>query len=217
MPPVVRALARNQVRLAHGRYIQASQRWPQSANRSADTNAVNPLYTSPLCSALPTYYRPMADDENHNCNHSPNDDLDFPCLLASKWPGQTLDVDSVQVAELLDGHDELSRYRDEFWLPRLQDLAELVGLELQPARGLDDSTGRVDLDRPTVYLCGHSLGLQPRAATCLVDSAMRQWASLGVLVHRSGSYPASKCDLTLAQDTARLVVGAKADEVGIAN
>ena len=38
---------------------------------------------------------------------------------------------------------------------------------------------------PLVYLCGHSLGLQPLAARRCVDEELEDWATLGVLGHES--------------------------------
>jgi kynureninase len=43
--------------------------------------------------------------------------------------------------------------------------------------------------RPCVYLCGNSLGLQPRAARALVEQELDDWARLGVEGHFRGRSP----------------------------
>ena len=62
-------------------------------------------------------------------------------------------------AQALDAADPLRGWRDRFDLPR-------------------DRTAT-----PLVYLCGHSLGVQPRARADCVEEVMRDWASLGVEGH----------------------------------
>ncbi len=42
---------------------------------------------------------------------------------------------------------------------------------------------------PLVYLCGHSLGLAPRAALDYVSEELADWAQLGVLGHHSATRP----------------------------
>jgi kynureninase len=43
--------------------------------------------------------------------------------------------------------------------------------------------------RKAVYLCGHSLGLQPRAAASYVSEELAEWQRLGVLGHHQGARP----------------------------
>jgi kynureninase len=68
-------------------------------------------------------------------------------------------------ARALDDADELGPFRREFELPR--------------ERG-----------RTLIYLCGHSLGLMPRAVRRVVAAELDRWASLGVDGHFSDSRPA---------------------------
>ena len=44
-------------------------------------------------------------------------------------------------------------------------------------------------DRDSVYLCGNSLGLQPRAVRAAVDAELDRWGELGVEGHFKGSLP----------------------------
>ena len=42
---------------------------------------------------------------------------------------------------------------------------------------------------PLIYLCGHSLGLQPLAARDIVNEELDDWARLGVLGHEQARRP----------------------------
>jgi kynureninase len=64
-------------------------------------------------------------------------------------------------ARARDSADTLARFRDQFAHP-------------VSAAG-----------KPLVYLCGHSLGLQPRSARQRVNEELDDWAALGVLGHES--------------------------------
>jgi kynureninase len=44
-------------------------------------------------------------------------------------------------------------------------------------------------DRPVLYFCGNSLGLQPKSARTLVEQEMDDWARLGVDAHFKGATP----------------------------
>jgi kynureninase len=68
-------------------------------------------------------------------------------------------------AQALDEADPLQAWRGRFVLPR-----DDAGHEL-------------------VYLCGHSLGAQPRLAADYVDEVMRDWSSLGVDGHFAARHP----------------------------
>ncbi len=61
-------------------------------------------------------------------------------------------------ARTRDQQDELASFRNEFFIP--------------PHQGQD-----------TVYLCGNSLGLQPRNTAVYVNEELNDWAKLGVEGH----------------------------------
>src|SRR5262245_58410343 len=86
-------------------------------------------------------------------------------------------------ARQMDARDPLSSFRDEFLLP-----------------------GGAD-GKPLVYLCGHSLGLQPRGARALVEQELEGWARLGVEGHFRGTTPWYSYHETLRDAGARLVGG----------
>ena len=66
--------------------------------------------------------------------------------------------------------------------------------------------------RRATYLCGHSLGLAPRAAAGLVDEELDDWARLAVLGHEQAHRPWISYHRALQQPLAALV-GADAQEV----
>jgi kynureninase len=92
----------------------------------------------------------------------------------------------------MDGRDTLSQYRKLFYFPK-------------GVHGGD-----------SLYLCGHSLGLQPRSARDCIDEVLADWAAFGVGGHFQGSHPWASYQELLAEATARLV-GAKPLEVATMN
>ncbi len=92
----------------------------------------------------------------------------------------------------LDAADPLARFRDRFEIP--------VG-----AGG-----------GPVVYLCGHSLGLMPKAVRALVAQEMEDWARLGVAGHFAAKNPWYSCHERFRESGARLV-GALPGEVVMMN
>jgi kynureninase len=92
----------------------------------------------------------------------------------------------------LDAADPLRSFRDQFLLPRRPD------------------------GTPLIYLCGHSLGLQPAAARALVEQELDDWARLGVEGHFRGTTPWYSYHETLRDAGARLV-GALPHEVVFMN
>jgi kynureninase len=95
-------------------------------------------------------------------------------------------------ARHLDAADPLHCFREQFLLPR------------RPAGS------------PLVYLCGHSLGLQPVTARAFVEQELDDWARLGVEGHFRGTTPWYSYHETLRDAGARLV-GALPHEVVFMN
>jgi kynureninase len=98
-----------------------------------------------------------------------------------------------EAALALDADDELASYRDQFYLPRVH------------AKG-----------QQVVYLCGHSLGLQPQIVRDYIDEELQDWATWGVEGHFKARRPWLSYHETLSAQTARLV-GAKPAEVVVMN
>jgi len=67
-----------------------------------------------------------------------------------------------------------------------------------------------------VYLCGHSLGLQPRRTRELISEELDKWAKVGVEGHFTGERPWVAIDEFCKTKSAE-VVGAKESEVAIMN
>lgn len=98
---------------------------------------------------------------------------------------------SLQGAQVLDCDDALAGFHERFYLPVCQ-------------------------GEEGVYLCGNSLGLQPKTARLLIEEEMQQWQQLGVRGHYEAKHPWYSYHETLTEQTARLV-GAKPIEVVVMN
>lgn len=95
-------------------------------------------------------------------------------------------------ATALDASDPLAAYRHQFHLPQARD------------------------GTPYLYLCGQSLGLQPKTVRAAVEQELDDWASLGVEGHFHAKHPWLPYHEHLAAQTARLV-GATPLEVVVMN
>jgi kynureninase len=67
-----------------------------------------------------------------------------------------------------------------------------------------------------VYLCGHSLGLQPKTAAAYIEQELKDWADLGVEGHFHANNPWMPYHRLLTEQTAELV-GANPLEVVVMN
>lgn len=92
----------------------------------------------------------------------------------------------------MDEHDPLRNYRDRFLFPKT-------------ANG-----------EHCVYLCGHSLGLQPITAAEYIEQELKDWAELGVEGHFQAANAWMSYHRLLTEQTAA-VVGAKPIEVVVMN
>lgn len=92
----------------------------------------------------------------------------------------------------MDAKDPLRSYRDRFFMPK--------GPE----------------GKPCLYLCGNSLGLQPRSLRGYVEQELKDWENLGVEGHFHAKNPWMPYHEFLAESTARLV-GAQPQEVVVMN
>jgi kynureninase len=95
-------------------------------------------------------------------------------------------------AQAMTAADPLAAYRDRFHIPKT-------------SAGSD-----------CVYLCGHSLGLQPKSARACVEQELQEWARLGVEGHFHARNPWMPYHERLTAPTARLV-GALPSEVVVMN
>ncbi|WP_394971151.1 kynureninase [uncultured Croceitalea sp.] len=99
---------------------------------------------------------------------------------------------TVAYAKELDGKDELKKFRDKFHIP-LQENGE-----------------------EHIYLCGNSLGLQPKTTKVYIKQELDDWAAYGVEGHLHAKNPWLPYHEYL-NDTMAKVVGAKPIEVVVMN
>ncbi len=95
---------------------------------------------------------------------------------------------SLDFAKQMDQDDPIASIRKEFAIPKM-------------ANGKDE-----------IYLCGNSLGLQPKLAADYVQRELTQWAELGVKGHFTGDFPWMPYHEFLSEGFADLV-GAHDNEV----
>ena len=69
---------------------------------------------------------------------------------------------TLSFAQQLDKEDSLSRFRDAFYLLKKN-------------------------DKHVIYLCGNSLGLQPKSVKAAIEQELKDWAELGVEGHFDGN------------------------------
>ena len=94
----------------------------------------------------------------------------------------------LEYAKQQDHQDELSIYRNQFHIPTDKNGKELI------------------------YLCGNSLGLQPKSTKAYINQELEDWANLGVEGHMEAKNPWLPYHEFLTQSMANLV-GAKPIEV----
>ena len=102
------------------------------------------------------------------------------------------DKNTLAYAKNLDQSDPLKKYRDQFHLPK-----DKIGNDF-------------------IYLCGNSLGLQPKKAKAYVNEELEDWASLGVEGHLKARHPWLPYHEFLTKSMSNLV-GAKEIEVVVMN
>lgn len=100
-------------------------------------------------------------------------------------------TDTLDFARQLDREDPLASFRNEFHLLQKD-------------------------GKPVIYLCGNSLGLQPKKVREAIDQELKDWAELGVEGHFDGKNPWMYYHHFLTEKAAK-VVGAKPSEVVVMN
>lgn len=99
---------------------------------------------------------------------------------------------TLEYAKELDANDALSHYRNKFHIPK-------------------DYQGN-----DWVYLCGNSLGLQPKTTKSYINQELEDWANFGVEGHLEAKNPWMPYHEFLTESMAK-VVGAKPIEVVVMN
>jgi kynureninase len=109
----------------------------------------------------------------------------------TRFPLQSEFQPGEDFAIAIDERDPLKEFRERFLFPKLA--------------GGD-----------CIYLCGHSLGLQPKAAAAYIEQELKDWADLGVEGHFHAKNPWMPYHRLLTEQTAELV-GAMPLEVVVMN
>ena len=96
--------------------------------------------------------------------------------------------DTKEFAKEMDQNDPLEKYRNSFYFPEHRSGEEAI------------------------YLCGNSLGLQPKSAKKHIEAVLDDWRNLGVKGHFEGENPFATYHEGLGEKMAR-IVGAQKNEV----
>jgi kynureninase len=99
---------------------------------------------------------------------------------------------SLEYAKQQDAEDSLASFRNKFHIPKNDNGEELI------------------------YLCGNSLGLQPKITSEYIKEELTDWANLGVEGHVEGKHPWLPYHEFLTENMAK-IVGAKPSEVVVMN
>ena len=97
-----------------------------------------------------------------------------------------------EFAEAMDAADPLAHFRRRFFIPHTKNGEECI------------------------YLCGHSLGLQPKTSRSYLEQELRDWEQLGVEGHFHAKHPWMPYHRLLTEQTA-ILVGALPQEVVVMN
>lgn len=108
-----------------------------------------------------------------------------------------------------DQADPLRHFRDEFCLPRAEDIASQRSNSDAPPLAAANAPQK---DTPAVYLCGNSLGLMPKRTREAVNQELEDWARFGVEGHFHARHPWFPTHEFVRSGLARLV-GAEEHEV----
>ncbi len=137
------------------------------------------------------------------------------------------DAGTVEFARTLDAQDELRHFRDEYLFPTKTSLKTKSLRRSESGGREDEGDGEGEGhshdhgSETAIYLCGNSLGLQPKAVRGHIEAQLNTWASVGVYGHFSaleGSPMESWQDL--AEQCARQsadVAGASPGEIVVMN
>ncbi|XP_045123520.1 kynureninase-like isoform X2 [Portunus trituberculatus] len=122
-------------------------------------------------------------------------------VLESMAAKQGLDLLGRAFADHLDNIDPLKGMRDRFLFPRVADQMHVEGIQAEGE---------------CIYLCGNSLGLQPKTTKDKVVEVLDAWAKLAINSHFHGPLPAAYCD-NYGKEVLGELVGADPSQVVLMN
>lgn len=142
---------------------------------------------------------------HRSLNHKTSSNNRHPIqTLLEKSRDWLCEVTDLSFAKRLDSEDPLHHLRNLFHYPKKCDLPDI------------DRSLLSDDDEESVYLCGNSLGLMPKATADWVNGELVKWAKMGVHGHKNGQLPWQESDEFLIDQMAPLV-GAQTNEVALMN
>jgi len=121
--------------------------------------------------------------------------IEIPLILQQHIDETKLDVLSLEFAQYLDNNDIIKDIKDDFLFPKV-----VVS----------------GLSKKSIYLCGNSLGLQPKPLRNEINKQLDKWENDGVEGHFTEPTPWLTIDDTVTESMAKLV-GANKSEVVIMN
>uniref|UniRef100_A0A0N5CGH2 Kynureninase n=1 Tax=Strongyloides papillosus TaxID=174720 RepID=A0A0N5CGH2_STREA len=135
---------------------------------------------------------------------TPTYDVDIQGFIERNVINSKVDNFTTQsFATYLDSLEELKCLRDEFYYPKMGKLPHV-----------DHSL--VNDDEDSIYMCGNSLGLQPKPTKGIMDRQFKKWAEYGVFGHVDGELPWAFGDELLLDDIAS-IVGGSPNEIAMMN
>ncbi|XP_077862208.1 kynureninase-like [Saccoglossus kowalevskii] len=135
-----------------------------------------------------------------------------PCCTNEAHPHKTLlakaqeygcSITDLQFATHMDENDALRRFRLEYFYPKMKEIPTV-------------DTSLVDGESDSVYLCGNSLGLQPKGVAKYLNDELDKWAKTAVHGHFNGRIPWALADEVVHEQLSKMV-GAKTEEVAAMN
>lgn len=100
-------------------------------------------------------------------------------------------LNTKEFARQMDSTDPLRSYRSKFYFPK-----------------------HINGEQAT-YLCGNSLGLQPKSAKDYIEAVLNDWRDLGVKGHFEGANPFATYHESLGEQMAKIVGGRKEEVVAM--
>ncbi|KAI1855348.1 hypothetical protein JX265_006509 [Neoarthrinium moseri] len=157
-------------------------------------------------------------------------------LRAGASPKFPANASTLEYAQTLDSEDSLKHLREQFILPTKASLRKVAldgTIPGTPAKQASNGNGTSHLNgttngaaseddsTPSIYFCGNSLGVQPKAVRKYLEAQLETWASIGVGGHFSNMENSPLvCWQDMAEDCAKKsadIVGSLPSEIVIMN
>ncbi|KYQ96859.1 kynureninase [Tieghemostelium lacteum] len=114
-----------------------------------------------------------------------------------------LNINDINLAQQLDQLDELSHFREEFYIPKKKTFRK---------DNTNIDTTNEDGEKEVIYLVGNSLGLQSKSLQKEMNDYLESWRTFAVEGHHNGEHPYLHGDEEILKSLAT-IVGAEEKEV----